>query len=403
MTTTSAIVLVGRPASRENRGVPWLLLMAWAAVFLNVMAFIGLPTVVPIPPGAGQLLTQGALPVALVIALMMNPKGVLRPHVYLVGFTLMAVLALAVSIHSEFVLGSTFRACRFLGFLSVLWLLSPWFGRRDMSLLRCHRICLIAVLTMVITGAAISPGLAFSFDGRLSGVLWPIPATQVAHYAAVVFGTTAILWMCQVLSGRNALICIGLSAVVLMGTHTRTALIATAVGLAAAGLSLFIGHSRVRRTSLWATVLVVLTLGVFANELKTWALRGQTSQEATDLTGRTKVWDAVFGAPRPRLNEIFGSGMSNMSFEGLPIDSNWVGTYFDQGWVGVVLDATILVVLLIVAATRERSPHRAIAIFLIVYCLFASITETGLSNPSPYLLDLAVAASLILPRQDVAR
>ena len=266
-------------------------------------------------------------------------------------FTLMAVLALAVSIHSEFMLGSTFRACRFLGFLAVLWLLSPWFGRRDMSLLRCHRICLIAVLTMVIAGAAISPGLAFSFDGRLSGVLWPIPATQVAHYAAVVFGTTAILWMCQVISGRNALVCVGLSAVALMGAHTRTALIATAVGLAVAGLSLFVGHSRVRRTSLWATVLVVVTLGVFANELKTWALRGQTSQEATDLTGRTKVWDAVFSAPRPRLNQIFGSGMSDMSFKGLPIDSNWVGTYFDQGWVGVVLDATALL------RTPDRRRH----------------------------------------------
>jgi hypothetical protein len=371
--------------------------MTWGAVFLNVMAFTALPTVLPIPATAGQLLTQGALLVGLLLALLMNPKGVVRPHVYLVGFTVMAVISLAVSIHSEFMIGSTFRACRFLGFVAVLWLLSPWFGRRDMALLRCHRICLMVVLGLVIVGAGISPGLAFSFDGRLSGVLWPIPATQVAHYAAVVFGTTAILWMCQVLSGRNALLCIAVSGVVLVGTHTRTALIATAVGLAAAGLSLFLGHSRVRRTSLWAIVVVVVTLGAFANELKTWALRGQTVQEAGGFTGRTKVWSAVFHTPRPRINEVFGSGMSNLSFDGLPIDSNWVGTYLDQGWVGAGLDATILLVLLVVAASRERSPHRAIAIFLLIYCLFASITETGMSNPSPYLLDLAVAASLILP------
>jgi hypothetical protein len=338
------------------------------------------------------------------LALVMNPKGVLRPHVYLVGFTVIAVLALAVSIHGEFVLGSTFRACRFLLFLAVLWLLSPWFGRRDMAMLRCHRICLIAVLGLVAAGALISPGLAFSFEGRLSGVLWPIPATQVAHYAAVVFGTSAILWMCQVISGRNALVCIVVSAVVLVGTHTRTALLATAVGLAVAGLSLFLGHSRVRRTSLWTSVIVLGTIAVFANELKVWALRGQTAQEAGDLTGRTKVWSAVFETPRPRINELFGAGMSNLSFDGLPIDSNWVGTYLDQGWVGVVLDATTLLLLLILVVSRQRSPHRAIAIFLIVYCLFASITETGLSNPSPYLLDLAVAASLILPpRQEQVR
>jgi O-antigen ligase len=210
--------------------------------------------------------------------------------------------------------------------------------------------------------------------------------------------------MCQVVSGRSALACIALSGVVLVGTHTRTALVAMAVGMLVAGASLFLGHARVRRTSLWAMLMVLVTIGVFANELQTWALRGQTAQEAGDLTGRTKVWSAVFGAPRPLINDLFGSGMSNLSFDGLPIDSNWVGTYFDQGWVGVALDAGIVLVLLVAAATRERSPQRALAIFLIMYCLFASITETGMSNPSPYLLDLAVAASLILPgRQGATR
>ncbi|HEX4688389.1 MAG TPA: hypothetical protein VH228_16535 [Nocardioides sp.] len=402
--TTAPLALARPPASRESRRVPILLGVAWAAVFLNVMAYSRLPTVVPIPGAIGQLLTQGALPAALLLALVMNPKGVLRPQVYLVGFTVMAVIMLAVSIHGEFLMGSTFRASRFVGFMAVLWLLSPWFGRRDMMLLRCHRICLITVLVLVVLGAMVSPGLAFSFEGRLSGVLWPVPPTQVAHYAAVVFGTSALLWMCQVISGRNALACIALSGVVLVGTHTRTALIAMAVGMVVAGLSLFVGHSRVRRTSLWAILLVLATVGVFANELKTWALRGQSAQEAGDLTGRTKVWSAVFHTPRPAVNDWFGSGMSNLSFGGLPIDSNWVGTFYDQGWFGVVLDAAIVLVLLVVAATRERSPHRAIAIFLIIYCIFASITETGLSNPSPYLLDLAVAASLILPwRQEAAR
>jgi hypothetical protein len=36
-----------------------------------------------------------------------------------------------------------------------------------------------------------------------------------------------------------------------------------------------------------------------------------------------------------------------------------------------------------------------VALFLIVYCLIASVTETGLSNASPYVLDLAVAAALL--------
>jgi O-antigen ligase len=191
---------------------------------------------------------------------------------------------------------------------------------------------------------------------------------------------------------------------VLVGTHTRTALVAALVGMLVAGASLFLGHARVRRTTLWAVLLVLVTVGVFANELTTWALRGQTAQEAGQLTGRTKVWSEVFSTPRPLVHDLFGSGMSNLSFQGLPIDSNWVGTFYDQGWVGVALDGAIVLVLLLTAATRERSPQRAVALFLIIYCLFASITETGMSNPSPYLLDLAVAASLILPpRAEVAR
>jgi len=398
--TTSPVALVAPPASREGHRIPVLLGLAWAALFVNVMAFSALPTVVPIPSAVGQLVTQGALVAAALLALLMNPKGVLRPHVFLVVFSVMAVISLAVSIHGEFVIGSTFRATRFLVFVAVLWLLSPWFGRRDMTLLRCYRVCLLAVLGLVIAGAAISPGLAFSFGGRLSGVLWPIAATQVAHYAAVVFGTSALLWMCRVITGRNAVLCLATSGVVLVGAHTRTALIAMAVGIMVAAASLFLGNSRVRRTSLWMMMLVIVTVAAFANELQMWALRGQSAQEAGDLTGRTKVWSAVLHAQRPLLNNLFGSGMSNLSFGGLPIDSNWVGTYYDQGWFGVILDAGLLVVLLVVAATRERSPQRAIALFLIIYCIFASITETGMSNPSPYLLDLTVAVSLILPRRE---
>jgi hypothetical protein len=51
--------------------------------------------------------------------------------------------------------------------------------------------------------------------------------------------------------------------------------------------------------------------------------------------------------------------------------------------------------LLLTAILRARGPTRALALFLIVYCLIAGITESGLGGPSPYLLDLSVAASLL--------
>jgi hypothetical protein len=392
---TPSLTLARSPVTAEFRRTPLLLLGTWAAMFLNVLAFSTVPTVVPIPSAAGQLLTQGALPLALLLALLMNPKGVLRPNVYVAVFTGVAVLALAVSIHSDFVVGSTFRACRFLGFLAVMWLVSPWFGRRDMALLRCHRACLIAVLGSVIAGAAISPGLAFSFDGRLTGVLWPIPATQVAHYAAVLFGSTAILWMCQVLAGRRAAVIVILSGAVLAATHTRTALIGLFAGLLVGGASLFLGNARVRRTAVIMAGVSFVTLALFANELRAWALRGQDSGQVSDLTGRTKVWSAVMSQSRPTLENWFGSGLSNMSFNGLPIDSNWVATFQDQGWFGVGVQAVLLLFLLVTAISRAPGPRKAIGLFLVMYCLFASITEAGLDGPSVYLLDLTVAASLL--------
>lgn len=387
--------------ARRPRAVPRGLVAVWGALFFNVLAYAGPAMVIPIPQPVGQMMTQGSLGLALLLALVVNRRAVVRPNLFLVLLTMLAVVALMVSIHNEFIIGSTYRACRFAGFLLVLWLLTPWWGRRDMLLLRCHRRILWIILGTVIVGAAIAPGMAFAFEGRLSGVLWPIPPTQVAHYAAVLFGTSAVLWMCRVITGRHALIALGVTAAVLIGTHTRTALLATLIGLAVASASLFLGHVRVRRVSALGAVGAVIVTSLFASELTTWAMRGQTSEDVTQLTGRTKVWSAVVASDRPRIEELFGSGFSNQSFNGLAIDSNWVATYVDQGWFGIVVQASMLLLLLLMAATHQRGPQRAAALFLVVYCLIASITETGVGNPSPYILDLAVAASLLAPAAQV--
>ena len=379
----------------ELSAVPRRMVVVWAALFLNVMTFYAVPIVVPVPPALGQLVTQGALPLALGLALMVNPRVVLRPSLLLLLMTLMALAGFLSSLHNDFMLSSLFRACRLLGFITVLWLLTPWWGRRDMLLLRCHRLCLWAITGSVILGALAAPGLAFAFEGRLSGVIWPIPATQVGHYGAILFGSTAILWMCRVISGRHAVIALSVTAFVVLGAHTRTALLATVVGLVIAGASLFLGHARVRRTSALGALAVVLMATVFASEITTWVLRGQTPDEAGQLTGRTKVWAAVFSTPRPRAEELFGSGLSDQSFNGLPIDSNWVASFWDQGWFGVVVQAAMILLLLLMAIAHEPGPQRATALFLIVYCVVASFTETGLGTPSPYLLDLAVAGALL--------
>ena len=369
--------------------------LAWGALFLNVLAFSGMATVVPIPGPVGQLITQGALALAFVLALAANPAGLLRPNLYVVVLSVMAVVAVMVSLHNEFRLGSTYRGLRFLGFVSVLWLLSPFWGRRDLLLLRCHRFFLWVVLGSVIAGALVAPGLAFSFEGRLAGAIWPVPPTQVAHYAAVLLGSSVVLWMCRVITGRNAAVSVAITGMVLIATHTRTALLAGVVGLVCASASLLIARSRARRTWLFGALTALVGTAVFASGLTSWLLRNQTSSEAAGLTGRTKVWSAALDHPRSTMETVFGSGMSNLSFKGLAIDSNWVGTYLDLGLFGIGAEVVLLLGLLISALRQPSGPGRAVAIQLTVYCIFSSITETGLSSPTPYLLDLAVASACI--------
>src|SRR6202007_1058467 len=116
----------------------------------------------------------------------------------------------------------------------------------------------------------------------------------------------------------------------------------------------------------------------------------------TDLTGRTNFWAALEHAPRNKFEEIFGFGMSNGTFNGQPVDSNWMLSYQDQGIWGITVCALILLVLIIGCVFESRNFNRAMALFLTVYCLAASFTEVGFTNPSPYMLDVTVAASLLV-------
>ena len=395
---TASDVSVDRQG-QHDRSSPRRVGIIWALLFFNVLDPAG-GAVVPIPHKVAQLITQGALFIALVLVLTINPRMRIRPNWFLGLFTLLAITSLMMSV--RFVgLGTAYRSFRFIGFLLVLWLLTPWWGRRDLLVLRSQMRFLLLILGSVVLGLLISPGR--ELGGRLSGTLWPIPPTQVAHFAAELAGLTTLLWFCRLVSGRPALTLVVPALVILVLTHTRTGLTAMVVGLLVAGTSLVLAKRRVRKSIATALIVVVVIAIPASPFLANWLTRGESSQQLQSLTGRTQAWSAVLSTHRPTTNVLFGNGLTNDSVNnssnpatnGLPIDSSWISIYQDQGIVGEVLVSAALVLLLLTALCRARGPTRAMALFLIVYCIIAGVSESGLGGASQYLLDLTVAASLL--------
>ena len=83
--------------------------MIWALLFFNVLSYAKMATVIPIPHKIGQVLTQGALVAAFVLALTINPKVKVRPNLLLGLYSLLAIVSLAMSIRFIGV-GTTYRA-----------------------------------------------------------------------------------------------------------------------------------------------------------------------------------------------------------------------------------------------------------------------------------------------------
>jgi hypothetical protein len=390
---TATLVAPAEPLALDDRGVRRRINLIWALMLFNVLPFTDASTIIPLPQRIAQVMTMGSLAACFLLLLTVNPRGAFRPNAFLGFYTVLVVLAVAASVRSN--LGSDLRSARFVALVVVLWLLTPLWGRSDLLLLRLHRRSMMIVVASVLLGMCIAPGKAFSGEGRLEGTIWPIPATQVAHYSAVLAGITAILWMCRMVRRRHAVITIAISVVTLLLTHTRTGLIALIIGLVFATLSLFVSSRRARRAFTAAVLVVGLGTITLTPLLVTWLSRGQDSSQISDLTGRRRVWDALVEEPRPTFDRLLGSGVSNGSFDGLPIDNAWLATYYDQGFIGAGIVAASLLTLLIVAAFRPASPSRAVAVFLIAYCFTASFTEVGLGGATTYLLDLMIAASLL--------
>lgn len=400
-----------RVAFRPTRGIAWLTQaqaaerlehsvrvrvgIAWGLLFFNTLTFFPGTSFLPIPGTVGKAIAQGSLPAALLVILTINRRGVVRPNVFLCLVSLLLLDTVLTALQPPS-FGTEFRVARMAMYVAALWLLTPWWGRRDLLLVRCYLAALWVTLGSVLFGLLVDTHRALT-GGRLTGVVWPIPPTQVAHYAATATGLVVVLWFYGHMPGRTTLIAVAVGVSELVLTHTRTALAALITSLLVAGLSLIVAKARVRKLFASAGATVALAVMTSSAAITTWLARGESTAGVDNLSGRTEVWAPLLSFPRDKFHEIFGFGLTNASFNGFPIDSNWMSSYQQEGLFGVVTCVIILLFLLVTAFFQERGVRRALALFLITYALVASFTEDGFTDVSPYLLDLALAASLLVP------
>jgi hypothetical protein len=382
-------------APQDERQVLRRVALAWGLLVVNMATWFAGLSGLHLPNFVGKGITQGSLPLALLVALSANRKLMVRPNMFLCLVGLL-VLDTILTIMQPQHIGTIYRTFRFVEFVAVLWLLTPWWGRRDLFLLRCHLRMLSLLLGSAVVGMFLFPGKAIG-GGRLVGAIWPIPAPQLAHYSAVVTGLTAVLWLSGVMPGRKAWRIVAAATVILILTHTRTALVGMIAGIIVAGLSLIVAKPRVRRFFAATGAVVGIVILTLSSVITSWLARGEGTSQLENLTGRTKVWGPLLAFPRDKFQEIFGFGLSNSSFNGLAIDSNWLSAYQEQGLWGATLCGVILFFLLVSAYFQPRGAQRALALFLITYCLIASFTEDGFTDATMYLLELTLAASLFAP------
>ncbi|WP_407285094.1 O-antigen ligase domain-containing protein [Streptomyces sp. BP-8] len=393
------------PLGAEPRpaGTPRIVGIVWGLLILNTLGSAGAVTIIPLPRSLIQLVTMGALAAAFALALAVNLRLHIRATAFVFLLTLLLVPSVISSAHLESGFGALFRCARLALFVGTLWLLSRWWDG-GLTFVRHHIRMYFAVLGSVAAGAVISPGAALPelYGGRLVGALWPLTPPQIGQYAAVIIGLTVLLVLGRRTDRAGAAVVIVPSLVLLVLTHTRTATLGLFIGLALALGSLVLTSGAARRFFAWAVLCAAVATVGFGSALQAWFLRGQSQEYLSSLTGRAKVWDALLAAPRSTSEQLFGVGLGDKSFGGLPIDNSWLAVYHEQGLVGIAIVAAIIIVLGGVALLRPPSLPRACAIFLISYCAIASYTEAGLGDASPYLLHLALAASLLAAPAAVA-
>ena len=80
------------------RRIGWI----WGLLFLNVLTYSTKSALLPLPTSVGKMVTQGALGVALILAVSINRRALVRPNLFLLFMTILCVTSVMMSVRGYF-------------------------------------------------------------------------------------------------------------------------------------------------------------------------------------------------------------------------------------------------------------------------------------------------------------
>lgn len=370
--------------------------LSWLALLVSILpwSFTQTGRITFIAKRPEQVLVATSLGVAFYFAYKANSRFKLAHAWPVVLYSMLAIIALFPPLGGRAGIGSLFRAVRFLLTLVLLLQLVPVLARDRYIPVRGAFV--VMKVTVVSTLVTLAIGLGFDGEGRLITQLPAFPAPGLAQWTSLFCFLLIFLMLNHSIPVRSGMAWLAASSLCLFLSHSRTPLVAGGAGFVAGLVAMFVSSQRARRFVSWVMFLVPVIALLFGPAVQAWFLRGQDQSQLSTLTGRTKAWAKVYAFPRDMYSRLFGVGLTDKSIEGLPIDSGYLSVYHEQGRVGVFVMTLIFVVFLARIMSRRPSMARAMALFLVVYVLIASYTETGIGDMSGYVLHLIMAMVLVV-------
>jgi O-antigen ligase len=386
----------GSTPSTEVSSTPVAMALVWGLLVLSCQEWQGTQSLLPVSQAAEEVGTAVAICLALFLAVLVA-GGVRLPVI--ATFLLTALLAASALVPWIYGLGgfeSLERAARLTAVVLTVWLLARMSADGGLQLVRVHLTVFAFLALLVVCEALAWPGNAFDPSlGRLQGVVPPIASPRLGEIGAVTAGLAATMGVFRSIRPRVAVVLASLGGSVLLLSHTRTATVALTIGLIVGFGAAAARRPEARAALIAISLIAVLAWSVFLTPLRVWFVRQQSTEELSSLTGRRDMWEQVVERPLSGMTLWFGSGLGDKSFEGAPIDDGWLAAYVEQGLVGVAIVGALVLMLGWAILRARPSPRRAIAAFLLTFVLVSSITETGISDVSTYLLELLVAAAVM--------